>query len=943
MFTPVLNIGPHWVEPSHEGFQIDVTGEQMLRAARVAPGVLDGLALHPLSKETQFVDDPLVGQIPFRAREISPLYKAFWLGAGLKGPRKWILLPSDSEVAQREVSRRGIEAQLALLLEKTGRDIVEFQSLQLQCESLRRNHNEAGATALWNQVLAKLSPEERGRAAGYGLLLAELGREGNSFLEEVPNLFNSGVTGVRWNLAVPNIDVAIASSWTCEADQKQSFRIQRLSTLEEQVRSQFEIRIGNGKTLYALVLTEDESVEFRHYRNTSPTYSLADRADDEEEWKRVLATGYLTASDKAQIVEWSAQITALKKSAGATGNKPTGPAAAQIESLKADIARLRQSKSGLTDANGTRVQALEKRLFIDRVPVALQEDARSLFDREVDITLGFHRKGYVSVRIGLGAKPGSEAFYYPIEGIVKTGRPGTILPAGSRILLRSNGGVWGAIHGLTDAPEKARLYSQPVYVAFPFDPSEWSIHLDAIGQNPDEADPSQPLTVLPRARIESRVEEVEGQTQFSNHTGPTQVRFCLDFFCDQNPATGARDYASELYRATATCKAGDLPPLTFDTWTARAAGFPIENVGLQADAERGPLHELQIIDTQNRPANLPLDLAERAVEFGLIDTRPGPSMGQYIPLMRGGTVAEPSARDVRRFRGADGKLRLFLRPETRRTLLLRSVESLFDVPVRVPLIGNDQWPGDYLRDLFNVHGAPEELLTGLPLGPESHTALRLSKLPSARVGTYPSIKPNRGDSCWSFAQQLVLKHLFGFRLRRDPVRGIAIERNVFRATDFAYSTSLPERDMSSVQRPLSIWQDVSDYVTDATFFGAFNQGTGRRTSGRIMIHEATKKGSAFYIGRHRPYFAAPDESLGSDVKCILAVRQFLMWHALPPWFASWVSWYDPRLREGDIVTMDGIRFVVQSLDVASFTRAREQKFTITARLMDDVPVWAVLS
>ncbi len=143
----------------------------------------------------------------------------------------------------------------------------------------------------------------------------------------------------------------------------------------------------------------------------------------------------------------------------------------------------------------------------------------------------------------------------------------------------------------------------------------------------------------------------------------------------------------------------------------------------------------------------------------------------------------------------------------------------------------------------------------------------------------------------------------------------------------------------SVQRPLSVWQDVSDYFTDVTFTGDYNPGAGRRYHGREIIHEATRRGSAFYIRHHRPHFEAANPSLRSDVKCLLAVRQFLRLFGMPPWFISWLAWYEPTLREGDIVTLDGIRLVTQGFDVARFTKAREQKFTITARLLDDVPIW----
>lgn len=943
MFTPILNLGPQWVAPSHQGFQFDATGEQILKSAGIEPGVIDGLSLNPLSKEMQFVDDPLAGQIAFRPREISPTYEPFWISSGNTGARKWILLPSESEAKQREVSRAGLTVQFDDLLKKAGITADYFRGIRFAHQGLLNAGKKAEAAQFLRDQLSKLSETERGRASGYAFLLDQLGRDGVSFLEEVPNLFDSGESGIRWNLAVPNVDVAVASSWTCEADQRQTFRIQRLNLAPGQIRSQFEIRIGNGVTLFALALTEGEGIEFRHYRNATRNYSLDERVSDEAEWQRLAlrAKGDLTGEEKQQIEAWNREIAAIKKEFGTGGNKPTGEAAAKIEGIKKQIADLKKRKM-MTDAHRARYNVLTKRIFIAREKVTLQEDSKSLFDKIVDVTLGFHRKGYISIRVGTGAKPGSEPFIYQIEGIAKTGKAGNILPDGSRILLKSNGGVWGAIHGLTDSPDVARLYSQPFSIPFPFDPAEWTVTLDAIGQDPDEADPSQPLTVLPRARVVGRVEEVASQTQYANHTGPARFRVCLDFFCTPDPKTGARDYGSELYRATVTCKAGTMPPISFDKWTSAAARFPIEDVSIQADAERGPMIQLKIIDSETRPANMPILGAERAAEFGLLDNRPGPNFGQYIPMIRGGTVAEPRATDVRRVTNRLGQLQHQPRIDTRRELTIKSIETLFDVPITVPLIGNSQWPGDHLFELFQMHAAPEELLAGLPLGREEHIALGLSKLPTAKVGTYPSIKPNVGDSVWSYSAEIVLKHCFGFHLRRDPIRGIALERERFRQTGFAYSTSLRERDLMSVQRELNVWQDIAEYVTDCTFTGAFNPGIGRRYSARHIIHEATKAGSAFYVGRHRPYFGKADNALESDVKCLLAVRQFLQMAGLPPWFASWKAWFEPELREGDILTLDGIRFVLVNIDAPGFSKSAEQKGTLTGRLMDDVQIWGTL-
>lgn len=367
MFTPILNLGPQWVAPSHQGFQFDATGEQMLKSAATAPGVIDNLSLNPLSKEMQFVDDPLAGQIAFRPREISPTYEPFWLSSGNTGARKWILLPSESEQKQREVSRAGLTVQFDDLLKKAGITADYFRGIRFAHQGLINAGKKAEAAQFLRDQLSKLSETEQGRASGYAFLLEQLGRDGVSFLEEVPNLFDSGESGIRWNLAVPNVDVAVASSWTCEADQKPTFRIQRLNLAPGQIRSQFEIRIGNGVTLFALALTEGEGIEFRHYRNAYGSYSLDERVSDEAEWQRLAlrAKGNLTGEEKQQIETWNREISAIKKEFGAGGSKPTGPSAAKIEGIKAQIAGLKKRKM-MTDGDRARYNVLTKRIFIAR-------------------------------------------------------------------------------------------------------------------------------------------------------------------------------------------------------------------------------------------------------------------------------------------------------------------------------------------------------------------------------------------------------------------------------------------------------------------------------------------------------------------------------------------------------------------------------------------------
>jgi hypothetical protein len=62
---------------------------------------LSGLVLNPLSRETEFIEDPLGGQIPFRPREVTPESEFRWLDTGLTGDMAWLQPPMPEERRQR--------------------------------------------------------------------------------------------------------------------------------------------------------------------------------------------------------------------------------------------------------------------------------------------------------------------------------------------------------------------------------------------------------------------------------------------------------------------------------------------------------------------------------------------------------------------------------------------------------------------------------------------------------------------------------------------------------------------------------------------------------------------------------------------------------------------------------------------------------------------------
>ena len=932
-FTPVLKIGSHWKEPTHGGFQLDLTGEEMLRQARVAPGVLRRLSLNPLSKETQFIEDPLVGQIPFRPREISPEYTFRWLNTANKGEMAWLQIPGAEEVAQRRIARTGTLLMLTELCEKSGRSVAEIRSLSA---SLREVEATAAKT-VWDTTLAKLKPDERKAVAGLIIQLDELEDRGTGFLETVPNFYQTGASGVRWNFAVPNVPVRLVSSWTLQGDQKQCLRIKRLSPLPQQVKPAFKVYAGNEKTLYCLVFSKDESVEFRHFRNLP----AAQRASLEAEWERVLAEGYLTPADKLQIATWQAQIDLLKKASSAIGNGTSGGAeGVQILDLKDKIKALKESKAGLTDAMRTRADALKEKLFYQVVPITLAEDTRSLFDTDFNITLGFHRRGFVSIRLGLGADVGKEVYYYEIEGITKNNRPATILPAGSRLMIESNGGPFGVVYGVADHAERAVMATQPFEIPFQFNDADWRVNLDAVGVKEDAA--SEPLQVLARCRIVPRVELVKAGAANNNGTmriNP-QVRVVLEFQSDANPNRGTpwyqnHDYGAELYRATAICLAGEPFDSSQIVWDSRDF-WPIEDVQLQSDPDGGSAHMLYLNDAPRRDLKLPTDLQNRWCELGFIDTRDGATHGQYFPIVRGGSIEKPS-RDRLRRAFKNGRFEVLPRLDGEAAFMVRGMEAWLDRPIEIPLAGNGLPPNEYIYQLCALHGAPEELLQGIPRG----DLPGLERLDAARIGSPPDIKPNVGDPLLSFIRdEITLKHCYGWRLRFSPLQGIVFERAVWRdCTDVNYQSTLPTRAHLAIHDTPKIWQDVSRYWSEAVFLGAWNPGTGKRHRADYRIWEATHRpGSAYYVGERKRYLARPDDSLKYRHRCARACRSFQDQFGLPPWFTMWEAWFDLDRRTGDLIRIDGVRVVVDELSYTRFGVGAKQMMTITARLFDDVTV-----
>jgi hypothetical protein len=941
MWTPILKIGSLFLEPARAAFQFDVTGEEALRQAKVAPGVVRHLRLTPLTKETQFIDDPLAGQIPFRPREIAPDYVPRWIDTSTSGNMAWLQPPVPEELAARVNARARLYADLQTWATKA--DVSRDAILNLDTQTA--TSDPESRRAQFTSLLSKLKVAEVDHVLGQLLLRQEMNERGTGWLEPVADYLGTEKTGVRWNYAVPNVPKILLSSWEALQDQTQCFRLLRQSPLPWQVKPEFEIILGNGTTQYALVFLKEEGVEFRHYRNMTPKK----RRMLEDRWRKVLATGYLTAEDTTKITEWQAAIQLEREKASGGGNSKLDPAAqARVLGLQVQIGKLRKSKSGLTDAMRRQADALETKLFYKRVPVSLQEDARSLFNREFDVSIGFSRRGFVWVRIGTGAKPGSEEFRYEIEGITKTGKPHIILPAGSHIMIRSNGGPFGLVYGVADNEELSVLATQPFEIEGEFVEEEWSTVIDAIGLSEDDDPDEDSLYRLHLCQVTARVEEFpEAPAPKMAPRRNKKVRVVLEFTSQKRPEpppnqfdpfAGIRCFGAQLYRATALRMPSQPEDASEIEWDSRDHGWAVEDLQLQSDIERGARHPIYLQDSERKELNLPVHLDGRYSELGLLKTEE-PQKGRYVALVKGGVFKSPRVEDVRYIARA-GKLDVKRRIQTSATGNVQSVSSRLDRPIRLALDANGLRPNEYYRLMLELHQVEHSAYAGIPDGALDG----LEEFPPSRLGELPDLRPNIGDPLWGWLQQLTQQHCYGWRLRDDGTSAV-FEKDGFRdrRETMRWSTLLPFNNPLSVHREegsgLSIWQDTEDFWSEATLLGAYNPGAGKRYGATHRIWEATAKPeSMFFIGEPKRYTIATDDTHKSDASCARALRTFMLLHGLPPWFVRFRTWYTPDAREGDIVTLDGIAIIITTLEFTRFTRGKEQFMHVTGRLYEDIDI-----
>jgi hypothetical protein len=938
-YVPVLEIREHFTESERSPYVEDILGERWWKQAGAPPGARSGFVRQPLSKDFQFVDDPILGQIPFRPRLMHHAYMAAWNDRGIGA---WEQIPTPEEVDARNAARTYYTNIRSALFEAG--EFSEGDQAFLNDPNTDADERKSKIEA---SKLNKTQGQQLAAALSY---IPQFDNGGAGFLKEVYDMFDIGPTvrGILWGFSVPNISKTLISTFELKQEQWQCFRVFLSSPPKDQVDPQFEIILGNGATQYALVIGKDDAVEFRHYKNMKASA----RGALERQLEQVLDTGRLTPDDMLEIQSYQDEINALEKKRRDAGQKKLiGPEAVRSAVLHQQIKATKESKSGLTDANRALKENLEKQLYYDVFPISFPVDTHALYNSMLDIHISFHRKGYIGIQFSK-----AEPVYVEIKGITKTLNYGTMLPAHCRIMVRSRGGKFFLAHGNPDFVDHCLMYGQPFSLPYSLGEtenvtgpdgntrklltaSEYSVELDAVGIGEDLAAPGDNLALLPNCHIEVAVEELKPFVSTTTSTGKTIVqsaiyRLCLDSYSLPDEKSKRREFSPEIYRGTIFIPGESSPLPSTQEWDSITHRYPISDVLVQDAEDRACMHEVYCDDNIRKPAHLPLNLDGRCCDLYVVNQ----ATGDKIYLQQNGVVKSPNAKDVGRIIGADGDenvLALTRRATTGTQIDVHSAATLLDRPVRFPLIGNNRPPGDYIFDLLVAHGIPEWFGRNLPIGDVEG----LDRLPKASAGQMADIKPTVGVSLLNYIRgDIVQKHCLGWRFVTHPTDGCLLEPDENRERpDLAFSTRVPHDDALAMLGPLHFRQNTDDYASEILVTGAYDPGRGERFSSYSRRYEATKqKNSTYFTGTDHTFIAPVDESLKSQTKCDLYARSLENKKGLPPIEADQAVWWRPDLHTGDIPTFDGVRFVVKGIRRSSLKIAQRQQCVLSLRLADPI-------
>lgn len=901
-YCPVVDIYDKRPAPARPPYSYEVLADKALKSTTVWPGLRHNVRVLELSNDAFFYQDALPGQLPFKARALILDYDLIFHDAGAT---RWDIVPTAKETVARGDARRGYEAT------KEELDKVKTDTLS--------------PTELEAHKLALATVEDR---------LFQLSQDGKGFLTTFRNLYdNGGVDGFIYELSVPNIPLDLIGKDDLLKDGAVTLRMLRAEPDEEQGEAHNLIyKFTNGTTQYALVFGRNNSVQWWHYRNMTG----AARLKLEDTLNKLEDNGRLTGADNEQLRQWQEDIESIKESAkknGRSEQKLLSNEKAAIKTLKDKIAERKEQKQNLTAADEKQRAELLKKLFYEQVNVNLQEDTRSLYNRIFDVTVRFLRKGQVQIQ--LDKQP---AWTWTNKGIAKLRGYYTMLPARSRLIIHSDGGTFGVSVGRPRHKSAGSLWTADFKPGFVLEPGDirWNIDGDFISRVFDEGTGIYTCIGPYGTKVEASVKEITPQGVRGGITKDPTYQLQIELYADPQGA-----YTPEVHYIQWLSLAGDMAPLgAVPTWQSLPSGDRyakqlVQDVLSQDAEDKTPHYEVFIRDRDGESA-LPTDLARCEAELSLI------SISDNVEYSFGRCIVKRAEFLKRRKLQAIPFLRLFGADDAQVKLHVLGLEEILNKEIRYPFPGNNKTPNQFIRELCQNAGLRPEEYSLVSDGDMGIPALK-----PAAAGEAPEIKPATSARYWEYLQDIVSKHCRGYRLvvRPLPAGGssLALELDTVRdRPELAYSTSLKASNPLHIKKGFDVYQDLSEYYTEAIFIGAVDPQTGKRWAGSKSIPQATderfKGKSLYHVGEPRPYYSPPDDTLLSYEDAVEAARIFMEKGGRPPWYCVITVAYNPTVRAGDLIRVDGIKCVVENINRGSLKAAKREvpKMTLACRYYEDV-------
>lgn len=753
------------------------------------------------------------------------------------------------------------------------------------------------------------------------------------FLEEIemggPGFLTSyhpqgDVNGINWGLAVPNIPVTLVSTNHIQKNRAFSIKLFRASKPDMQAGHEFSIEFGAGNCVYALTLGADgKSSEFVHYRPMSATL----RASLIEEVNQIKDKGRLTVQDLAEIADFQHYIDQIKHDVKSQGPKAvyTEQQSKDLKDLNEAIFLIKSSKKGLGQDLQDQISELEKRIYFDKMKFSLQEVSGDLLNRPIEFSFIFLRAGFVIIQ--------SEDTRHIYENKLLTGsdqkgidpKYGDMLPGNSTLTVRSDGGVWWMTTGKPLFDPYGVATSNPFTVPFVFDLNEveWTYDGDA-----DSPGCGIIFSMIHGNKLnEYRIKmELVGNYGFEN-------------------VANWGSYTPEVYYVEAHIPASNdvAKQVVWDSTLQLNRNLSrIVDMRIRDDESRSRLCEIHISDHRGS-ANLPVALSGLGCDAKLRDT----TTHSLVNVINGGCVVSYPKGQHDSISTSGNGIDFEVAAGNIASFNVTGCEGFLDKEIDCRIIGNNQYVGDYLRKLARDAGLLPAQYANLPVG----GADNCPKIKMMVPGSSPDVQPELGVRYWEWMRQIVKKHaprwilwVDGEGLRLTP-KDYRNSTSIEYSTDPSASISRRVRRFSTEAGGLKLSQETKEVRNKVMVIGALNPRTGMRYSAVEVIPQSYYpqfSSSMFYIGSEHFWTAPVDESLHSNAACLQAARTYLNIspltpQGLAPWDLTWKCELDLSVRCGDLVLVNGIKFLVKSIDLAAINSGDKsgQHMVVTGQLAED--------